>query len=464
MATPDTARGGRLPRITVRPGLVVSVAVVTALLGWLTLPVTVPNRTGSAYASAGLLGALLLLAILVAADLLRAVAARRSGLDVRGIVLGAFGSRLVLARPPGPGGPGTSRRASDEIVWGVPTEPYPPEPAGGAQRPADPGAGAEAPEAAGGQRGTPGRGASWPNGLEPRADAAIARAGLLTTGLLGVVFVTLGALAPGGTVALAGQVALWVGTFTLLITLVDLLPSPRTPGGRILAASVLRRTGDPRRAEAAVARTGVVIGWVMIAAGVAACFLVGLVGLWAVLLGWMALGTSRLAQARQRAGSALEGVFVRDVMVPPPPRLKSWQTVDEALRALAAPGRPMATVFTVHDFDESLVGVALARGLASVPLDDRGLARVSRVTIPLASVPTARPDEPLSVIAPRLAGRPAAGCVLVLDDEQRDERGAPLVVGMVGPAEIRRAIETAPLRGRAVIPSSLGRPNQHPGR
>lgn len=71
MTTHDADRGRRIPRIIVRPGLIVSVAVITALLGWLTLPVTVPSRTGSAYVSAGLLGALLLLAILVVADLLR---------------------------------------------------------------------------------------------------------------------------------------------------------------------------------------------------------------------------------------------------------------------------------------------------------------------------------------------------------------------------------------------------------
>jgi len=455
MTTHDAGRDGRLPRITVRPGLAVSVAVVTALLGWLTLPVAVPNRTGSAYFSAGLLGALLLLAILVVADLLRAFAARRAGLTVHTIVLGAFGSRLVLARPSAPGG---WHRGGDEIVWGA-AEPYPAEPTDGAR-----GDGPDRSARSGSSPQASGQDQLWSDGLDPGTDAAIARAGLLTTGLLGAIFVTLGALAPGGTLALAAQVALWVGTFTLLITLVDLLPSPRTPGGRILAAFVLRRTGDRRRAEATVARAGVAIGWMMIIGGVVACFLVGLIGLWAVLLGWIALGTSRLAQARQRAGTALEGVFVRDVMLPAPPRLQSWQTVGEVLRAAAEPGRPVSTVFTVHDFDESLAGVTLASALAAVPLDDRDLARVSRVTIPLSAVPTARPDEPLAVVAPRLAGRPTVGYLLVLDEDQRDEQGRPRVVGLVGPAEIRRAIETASLRGRMVISSTFGRPNHHPGR
>jgi CBS domain-containing protein len=299
--------------------------------------------------------------------------------------------------------------------------------------------------------------------IDPRADAAIARAGLFTTALLGGLLTAAGALAPGGTFALAGQVVLWVGTFTLLVTLLDLLPSPRSPGGRVLAAIVLRRTGDPRRAQAVVARTGVAIGWTLIALGVASIFFIGLVGLWGVLLGWIALGASRLEQARLRAGTALEGVFVRDVMGPPPPRLRSWQTVGEALHTAALSGAPLSLVFTIHDVDDTLEGVALAQALAAVPLDDRDLARVGRITIPMSAVPTARPDEPLSVVMPRLAARPAAGCVLVLDDERRDERGRPRVVGVVGPAEIRHAIETAPARSRTVV-SGLGWPHHHPGR
>lgn len=449
MGTQDADKTRRLPRIVVRPGLAVSVLIVTALLGWLTLPASVPNRTGSAYFSAGLLGALLLVGILVAADLARALAARHAGVDVHAIQLGVFGSRLVLGRPRVPG---EFRRGPDELVWGVggigAADPYPEEPPGGA---AAPGAPAQRPDQ------------PWSEGLAPGVDAAIARAGLLTTLLLGAALTTIGWLAPGGTIALAARVALWVGTFTLLITLVDVLPSPRTPGGRVLAAFVLRRTGDARRAQATVAKTGVIVGWTLVAAGVAACFLVGLVGLWAVLLGWMSLASSRLEQARQRAGTALEGVFVRDVMQPPPPRLPSWQTVGEALSMVARPGALVTPVFTVHDFDESLAGMTLARALAAVPMDDRDLARVSRVTIPMTAVPTARPDEPLAVVAPRLAARPVAGYVLVLDEEQRDAAGHARVVGLVGPAEIRRAVEAAPARGRTVA-ATFGRPHHHPGR
>nr|MDT0664800.1 hypothetical protein [Micromonospora sp. DSM 115978] len=98
----------------------------------------------------------------------------------------------------------------------------------------------------------------------------------------------------------------------------------------------------------------------------------------------------------------------------------------------------------VRDFDGSLAGVASLRALAEVPMDDRSIARVSRATVPLRSMPTARPSDSLPEVVVRLAKQPAAGVVLVLDDGPDGTRD---VVGVVGPSEITRAVETGPLRG-----------------
>ncbi|CUU55861.1 Zn-dependent protease (includes SpoIVFB) [Parafrankia irregularis] len=392
--------------IAVRPGLFVSVTIVTVVLAAFTLPATAPDRPGFAYFSGGVIGAGLLVVLLLAADLARAAAARRAGIKVVGITLGAFGSRLVLAPAQRSGvsnGPGTS-------------EPL-----------------------------TPGTD-------DPAADAAIARAGLTVTALVGVVLVAAGALAPAGTLKLLGEVALWVGTFALLITVVDLLPAPRSAGGRILAARVVRRTGDKAAAAAAVARAGVITGWTLIALGVVAVLLIGLVGLWAVLLGWLALGSSRVAQAQQKATTALSGVFVRDVMVPAPPSLQAWKTVGSALEETVIPSG--GSVFAVRDFAGPLLGVVLLRDLAAVPADDRGLARVTRVAIPLDRVAVARPDEPLASVTSRLAQRPAAGVIVVVES---GADGGQEMVGTVGPGEIARALEASPLHGRVVSPVGFGR-------
>jgi hypothetical protein len=69
---------------------------------------------------------------------------------------------------------------------------------------------------------------------------------------------------------------------------------------------------------------------------------------------------------------------------------------------------------------------------------------VQRLVVPLGQVATARPAEPLTEAVARLALRPAAGLVLVLDDTGDGKRRA---VGVVGPDEVNRAIQTAPLRG-----------------
>src|SRR5262249_46530853 len=128
--------------------------------------------------------------------------------------------------------------------------------------------------------------------------------------------------------------------------------------------------------------------------------------------------------------------------------LSAWQTVADALADVALPSR--RSLFVVEDFDGSLGGVVRLRDLARVPVDDRDSARVRRVAIPMERVATAQPADPLADAVGRLGVRPAGGVVLVLDDTVASTgvgaaRGR--VVGVVGPNEINRAIETAPLRG-----------------
>ena len=98
MTTHDAQRDHHHVPIKVRPGLAVSVTLVTVLLAALTLPATVPDRPAFAYFSAGLLGVGVLIAVLLGADLLRARVARNAGIDVTSITIGAFGSRLDVAR------------------------------------------------------------------------------------------------------------------------------------------------------------------------------------------------------------------------------------------------------------------------------------------------------------------------------------------------------------------------------
>ncbi|CAO5152208.1 Peptidase M50 [Frankia sp. AiPs1] len=470
MSTHDVTRRGGVPPITVRPGFAISATLVTVLLGALTLPATVPDRPAFAYLCGGLIGAVLLGAVLLAADLMRARAAARAGLTVVGITLSAAGSRLVIA-PGGrrPAGRGTPGAVVDAPADGSAVDGRSASAIGGRTA----GDGQERPVRGGGLRDmAPPTSADWPGdgrvptgptgpagmlgGTDAQADAIrvearLARAGLAVMAPAGAMLVMLGVFLPGGTTALAGQVALWVGTFALLLTFVEVLPSPRSAGGRLVADRVLRRTGSRVNAERAATRAGVISGWALIALGAAGVFVVGFVALWAVLLGWMALGASRLAQSQQRTSAALAGLRARDVMAPAAPTLSAWTTVDDALREVVLPSRQ--GVFGVADFEGGLAGVALLRDLAVVPMDDRGITRVNRVLVPLSAVATAAPDDELAELPARLVERPAAGCVVVIEPTAD---GSPRLVGTVGPAELGRAIETAPLRGQGIGPMRPG--------
>ncbi|WP_250291167.1 peptidase M50 [Frankia sp. CiP1_Cm_nod1] len=367
--------------MSARPGAAVAIALLTFLLSAFILPAAVPGRPTAAYLSAGLIGAGVVFGVLLAADFARAAAARRAGVEVSGIRVGAFGSRLTTVT---------------KIT-------------------------------------------------EPVAAARVARAGLFVGGLGGGVLVVLGWLAPSGAAALAGSVGLWAGGLLLLLTASELLPTPRTGGGRLLASAVYRRTGSRERADAAVARAAVAVGWALIASGLAVTFLASPAGLWVVLLGWIALGAGRLEQSRLRTNRLLAGVRVGEVMGPAPESVAGWRTVAAAVEdvvapAVAASGR---TVFTVVDFDGALAGVVFLRDLDAVPLDDRGLTRVSKVSVPMTTVCLTTADELLTDLLPRLAGRPGAGLALVVDDIGA---ARPQPVGVVGHMEITKTLAVASLR------------------
>ncbi len=394
MTADHTPRGTVRTPVSMRPGAAVTIALLTFLLSAFMLPATVPDRPTVAYLSAGFVGAGLVFGVLLAADFARAAVARRSGVEVSGITVGTFGSRL-----------GTMTQIG-----------------------------------------------------EPATAARVAAAGLLVGGLAGAVLAVLGWLAPSGAPALAGSVGLWVGGLLLLLTVSELLPTPRTGGGRLLAAAVYRRTGSRERADTTVARAAVVIGWGLIALGLAVLFLVGPVGLWVVVLGWIALGSGRLEQSRLRTNRVLAGVRVSEVMGPAPEIVAGWRTVSAALEEVVGPAMATSgrTVFTVVDFDGGLAGVVSLHDLIAVPMDDRGLTRVSKVGVPMAAISLTMPDELLTDLLPRLAGRPGAGLALVVDDT---DAVRPRPVGVVGHMEITRALAVASLRAAVTgVAAGSGRP------
>ena len=173
-----------------------SVLVILWLFTWslaATLPDTAPGHPSNVYWLAGIVGAVVLLASLLAHELTHAIVARREGVKVLGMKLWLFGGIARL----------------------------------------------------GGEAKT------------PRAEFRIAASGPAMSLALAAIFAgAAAALRAVGTGDVVVAVTWWLAGINLILGLFNLLPGAPLDGGRILRAYLWRRHGDAVRAAVGAARAG----------------------------------------------------------------------------------------------------------------------------------------------------------------------------------------------------------------
>src|SRR5713226_6013700 len=225
---------GRIAGIHV--GLNWSLLVVAALIAWSIatgiLPAAAPGQTSAAYWTAGVVSAFVYLASLLAHELAHSIVATRRGVKVEGITLWLFG--------------GVSRFSSESS--------------------------------------------------SPGAQAWITFVGPLTSLLLGVLFLLVGAVVGGGAnSALLSASLAWLGYINILLGVFNLLPAFPLDGGRILQSLIWRSTGDRLRATRIAARIGMAFAFLFIAYGLITFFAAGSLigGVWSIFLGWFLLSGAR---------------------------------------------------------------------------------------------------------------------------------------------------------------------------
>ncbi len=365
--------------------LLAIVGLITWTLGGVVLPAAAPDAPAVACWVLGIVGAIAFFACLVAHEVAHSLVARANGMRVEGITLWMFGGMSRLS--------------------------------------------AEPPDAATEQR--------------------MALAGPLASLTLGVVFVGLAvALSAAGLPEVLVAVASWLGTMNLLLAVFNMLPAFPLDGGRVLRATVWRRTGDLRRATSVAASWGVAVGHGLVAVGVLLA-LYGLVvsGVWLALIGWIVLSAARTEQARAALHGGLAGVRVDDVMTPDPVTVAADLSVEDLVRHYVTLYR--CSAFPLVGPGGGVAGLVTLSRLRDVPPDRRAATRVGDVAVPLADVVTARPEEALVSLVGRLT--PASGRrALVLD-----ARGT--LVGIVTARDLDRAFEVADVGGpRALTRSGTG--------
>jgi Zn-dependent protease/CBS domain-containing protein len=330
-----TAAGFRL-------GVHWSVLVILWLFTWSlasTLSDTAPGHSVPTYWLAGAVGAMVLLASLLAHELTHAVVARRAGVPVSDVTLWLFGGVTRLG--------GEAQTAKTEF--------------------------------------------------------RIAVSGPVTSLALGGVFAALAvAFRQLGVTNIAVGVAWWLSGINLLLGLFNLLPGAPLDGGRVLSAYLWRRHGDKVRGELGATRGGRIVGYALIALGLFEFMVASIVtGVWTVFIGWFLLTAAQSEERRILTRQSLSGVRVVDAMTARPHTAPGWISVEDFIQSYVLGHRHSA--YPVEGPGGTIVGLITLAQLRQVAPDARGTTLVRDAAMPMDQVVTAAPHEPLTSLLERLA-------------------------------------------------------------
>jgi Zn-dependent protease len=340
------------------------------------LPAEAPGYPGGDYALAGALTAVVFLAAVLAHELSHALVARREGLEVDGIVLWLLG--------------GYTRLSGDS-----------------------------------------------PN---PGAELRISGAGPLVSLLVGLAFWGIDLAGRSfGVGHLWDATVGWLALINVALAAFNLLPGAPLDGGRVLHAALWRQWGDRLRATRAVARTGRLLGAVIV--GLGAVELVTRRGggdaIWFGLVGWFLMVAARAEESQADMAHALRGVRVGDLMAPWPIVGPGWLTVAAFYDSYVS--RSPQPAWPVERWGGGLAGLVPVDALRRVPAGERWSVRAIDLAIPIARLATARPDEPAEELYLRM-GEERAGWALVWDSGR--------LVGVLPASALVEAVQ----RGGAPVP------------
>jgi Zn-dependent protease/predicted transcriptional regulator len=203
----------------------------------------------------------------------------------------------------------------------------------------------------------------------------------------------------------------YVGFINLLMAGFNVLPGLPLDGGRMLQAVVWRITGNSDHATRIAARTGLVVGVLLIVVAVSwgAAHDDPVLGIWGAIIGFFILQAARGSEQSIRIRDRLAGGTVADVMTAPPPAVPADMTLSEALDRFLRGHEGEAFPVVA---DGKVIGMVSFGSAREVGVEDP-LRPVRDALIPLEHVLVASPDERLDAVSERLGTGRAA---LVLHD------------------------------------------------
>lgn len=346
---------------------VFGILALLAALGFVRWPEVVPGYSTVTYAVAAALGAVLFAASLLAHELGHAVLAQRRGIQVDGITLWLLGGVAKLR------GEATS----------------------------------------------------------PGADFRIAAVGPLISAIVGVGFGVLGWLsAVLGVAPIVTVVLSFLALINLVLAVFNLIPAAPLDGGRILRSLLWAWRGDRHRAAIWSARGGKGFGFGLMALGLIWLLVTqGFDGFWWILIGLFIVMVASAEEHQAQIGASLAGVRVADVMTPNPDTVDARHTIAAFVEDIAMARKHSA--FPLVDDAGTVRGLITLNRIKSVRPERRGATTLEDAACPPEEIPTARPDEALTDLLPKLYGC-ADGRALVYEHEA--------LAGIVTSSDISHAV------------------------
>jgi Zn-dependent protease/CBS domain-containing protein len=349
-------------------------------LGAQTLPVWFPDRSNAVYTAAGLAGALLLIGSLLAHEAAHALIARRKDIPVQDVTLWALGGVTRMGKPH------TAGAAFLVAVGG------------------------------------------------PLTSLAVGGAALGAGVGLNALFGW----------AVPAAVLVWLAWVNFLLGVFNLLPAAPLDGGRVVQSVIWWRTGDRDRAERAAARSGQVLGFLLIAGGWVLILRGVPGGLWLMIIGLFVLIVANAERNQAGMATALHRVRAADAMSSPVETCPDWFTVERCVDDVAM--RTRHSALPLIDFEGRPSGLVDLSQFARIPTAQRRIARVRDIATPLAQCTTCAPDDLLEDTLEK--ARPSRSGIRILVVE------GGLLVGIITTRDIARLVQRHALRGTSNGPDN----------
>ncbi|GAB2644507.1 site-2 protease family protein [Prescottella soli] len=269
---------------------------------------------------------------------------------------------------------------------------------------------------------------------DPRTELRITLAGPLTSLAIGVGSLLLVVALPDTTDPVVAASLSWLGIANIVLAVFNLLPGAPLDGGRVLHAVLWRRRGDRLSAAAGAARSGRVLGLILIALGaVQALFAQSLGGLWLMLLGWFLRNAANVELMTASMRHQLGDLQIHRIMTRSPVAARADEDVGTFVSDVLP--RLRHHTFPVVDGSYRPVGVLSLRDLTRAGDRTGPVADLAR---PLPDTARVHPDARVETVLSTAVLRPGLDLLAVVDAGGR-------LVGIVTATDLRRVCERTSL-------------------